>query len=160
MLRSGSASTIWISGPFPVCRQVGWGALCPVGEEAGRGSGASATHAHPPWSSPTNRPQAVAMQQAALLCSVQQAAGGADGSYWWDCLGRPPPPLSAFLSLSHPSQSLHPLCSLKSKLTECLPLTHWGRGWIGTNKGGDPSLGLVKGLFNLFPEGRSSRSAF
>lgn len=36
-------------------------------------------------------------------CSAPQCpanSGGADGAYWWDCLGRPPPLPSAFFSLS------------------------------------------------------------
>lgn len=48
-------------------------------------------------------------------CSAPQCpanSGGADGAYWWDCLGRPPPLPSAFFSLSPASLPASALSAL------------------------------------------------
>lgn len=83
---------------------------------------------------PTNRPLAVAMQQAAPLCSVQQQLaalqepiGGAPGAA--------PPLLSAFLSLSSIFFQPPPSpCSLQPKFTECFPLIHRAEGGLAQTK--------------------------
>lgn len=101
---------------------------------------------------PTNRPLAVAMQQAALLCSVQQQRR-LDGAYWWGWLGLPLPfslPFSLLFLFS-----LHPVlafCNLS--LQNRFPLTHRARvGWH-KQKRHPPIPGVsVKGLCCWLPEG-------
>lgn len=105
--------------------------------------------AQPPWSRPPpNRRWAVAMQQAVLLSGAQRTTNSGqrtDGAYWWGCLGLPPLLRSAFLPLSYPPPSLHPLLALRNlSLHNAFPsLAHAGRrrgrgggGGVGTSKGG------------------------
>lgn len=103
-----------------MCSGGGWGTEPPSQQPPLRA-------AQPPWSSPTNRPWAVAMQQAVLLCSAQRTANGGqrtDRAYWWGCLGLPPAP-----PLPLPSP-----CSPQSKFTECFPLTGRAGGQLAQTK--------------------------
>lgn len=99
---------------------------------------------------PQTRPQAVAMQQDALLCSVQPTGGGADGACWWDCLGWPPPLLSvsSLAPIPLPTSTLSALWHLSLQNAFPSPTVYKQRRC--------PFPGPVKGLFCLFPEGRGS----
>lgn len=126
--------------------------------------------AQPPWSRPPpNRRWAVAMQQAVLLSGAQRTTNSGqrtDGAYWWGCLGLPPLLRSAFLPLSYPPPSLHPLLALRNlSLHNAFPsLAHAGRRRGRGGGGGSwhkqrrcrpqpPPPGAIRGLFCVFPGG-------
>lgn len=116
---------------------------------------------------PLNRRWAVAMQQAVLLSGAQRTTNRGqrtDGAYWWGCLGLPPPLRSAFLPLSYPPPSLHPVLALRNlSLHNAFPShAHAGRGVGGGGRSWHkqrrcrpqlPPPGAIRGLFCGFPGG-------
>lgn len=110
--RSGTASAVSALGLLPICGQVEGGGRAHarsegVGQDAGVCTTGTSSVVQPHKQAPGS---CIATGCSAPQCPAN--SGGAEGAYWWDCLGRPPPLPSAFFFLSPASLPASALSAL------------------------------------------------